>query len=221
MANRLSVPALLLLPLLVLLPSRPCAASPREGPTWEGGLHLLVSTDPNSAPSPLIGGLGVSLPLSRPGRWRLETGLQLFGTWYRYSGGRAIPAEPEQREYLLLALLGDLRLGPEWRLNERFSIGGAGGLAALLRLPVPAAGSTTPAEADFSPTVGYLYGRARFLLPETVLFTRWKASERVELRTSLRICYPLFHLWDGEGLPFTDQMIVSGLIGLRYTPPAR
>ena len=206
---------LFLLPLLILFPLAPCAALSLQDVTFEGGLNLLVNTQADSAPSPLPAGIGASLRWLHFGRWELESGVQLFGTWYEYAGGRALPAEPEQRMFLLLAALTDLRLATEWPVNERFSVGGAAGLGLLLRLPVP-----LEASADMGPALGYLYGQARFLLPETALFTRWKVSERLELRTSLRAYWPVFHFWDGEGLPFADQMILSGLIGLRFTLPA-
>ena len=215
MAKRVARRLLSLLPLLILLPLAPCAALSLQDVTFEGGLNLLINTEADSAPSPLPFGIGASLRWLRFGRFELEPGIQLFGTWYEYRDGRALPAEPEQRMFLMLAALADLRLATEWPVNERFSVGGAAGLGLLLRLPVPLEESS-----DLGPTLGYLYGRARFLLPETALFTRWKVNERLELRTSLRAYWPVFHFWDGEQLPFADQMILSGLIGLRFTLPA-
>lgn len=183
--------------------------------TYEGGLHLLINTREDGAPSPILAGLGASLLLWHPGAWRVEGGVQLFGAYYEYVAGRAVPAEIEQREFLVLALLADLRLATELRLNERFAFGGSAGLGLLLRLPIPL--DRYAREAAFQPTLGYLYGW-RFLYPQTGMYTRWRINERLELLTTLRVSYPIFHLWDGEELPFADQMIFSGLVGLRFTP---
>jgi hypothetical protein len=183
--------------------------------TYEGGLHLLINTREDSAPSPILPGLGASLSLWHPGAWRVEGGVQLFGTYYEYVAGRAVPAEIEQREFLVLALLGDLRLATELRLNDRFAFGGSTGLGLLLRLPIPL--DRYAREVAFKPMMGYLYDW-RFIYPQTGMYTRWKINERLELLTTLRVSYPIFHLWDGEELPFADQMIFSGLVGLRFTP---
>ena len=57
------------------------------------------------------------------------------------------------------------------------------------------------------------YGSGRFFYPETRFFLRWHVTEPVDLLVNLRAFYPVFHLWDGSGQPFWDQLMVSFGIG--------
>ena len=182
-----------------------------------GGLSFLGNTDPDGAPSPLMPTFGVNLPLGTP--VDLEVGVLAWGTYYLYANGRAVPAEVEFRDFWVLGLLADARIGYTFRLGQNVALGAHGGLALLLRAPIPLFDDAAP---QTGAAMGYLYGMARFLYPEAELFGRFRLSEGLALRVSVRGYFPIFHLWDGEGLPFLDQLMVSGLVGIVFTlPPAR
>jgi hypothetical protein len=88
----------------------------------------------------------------------------------------------------------------------------------LLRAPIPL---FDDASSQTGAAMGYLYGMARFIYPEVELFGGLRLVEGVALRISLRGYFPLFHLWDGESLPFADQLMVSGLLGIVFTLPQK
>jgi hypothetical protein len=182
------------------------------------GLTGLINTDRNSGSSPLMPTLGVSLPLGTP--LDLEVGVLAWGTYYLYQDDRALPAEVEFRDFWVLGLVADARVGHTFRIGESAFIGARGGLALLLRAPIPLPVSPTARE-NLGPTFGYFYGKARFLYPEAEVFGGFPLTDAISLRLSLRGYLPVFHLWDGERLPFGDQLMLSGLVGLTFKLPAK
>ncbi len=205
--------SLFLLSLFFLFPL--CLTPALDSYTIEGGLQLLINTDQDSAPSPLLPAIGFSRPFWQRGIYTLNGGVLFFGTYYQYQDNRALPAELEHRDFLVLASLVDARIGPEFIINERLKAGAGLGLALFIRLPIPLFDDI---KDDFAPLLGYFYG-GRFAYPETEIYAAWKLHDKFEIKTSIRVLYPIFHLWDGENLPFIDQMLISGLIGIRYTLP--
>jgi len=185
-----------------------------------GGLLYLGNSEPESAPSPLLPVLGASIPVKprflEGSHFALEAGLLLFGTTYQYQNRRATPAELEHRDFWVQGVLLDARIGLDWQLIPDLRLGLKAGPALLLRVPVPL---FADAGEDFGPTLGYLYGTLRFFYPEAELFAGYRILKDFELKLSLRACFPLFHLWDGEGLPFYDQLMIAGLLGVVYTLP--
>jgi hypothetical protein len=181
----------------------------------EAGLVYQVNSQEDSAPSPLMPAVGVVLPWGGNERWHPEIGLLTFGTYYRLEGDRALPAELEQREFWVQGLLAAVRLGPDFKLKGELTLGLRGGLALLLRLPVPLAG----AGGDFGGLTSYFYGGLRLIYPEAGLFAALPVQERLTLRLSVRAGIPVFHLWDGEGAPFTDQLLTGLLLGFDWRLP--
>jgi hypothetical protein len=76
----------------------------------DGGLFFIGSTDPDSAPSPILPAVGVTFPIQRK-LWifNLEYSFLLTGTYYQYANDRASPAEPEHRDYAVACILADIR----------------------------------------------------------------------------------------------------------------
>lgn len=207
----------LILPtLLILGAGAPPGLSALNELEFDGGLTFLGNADPDGAPSPLMPTVGVNLPLETP--VDLEVGILAWGTYYLYADGRAVPAEVEWRDFWVLGLVADARIGYTFHFGENIGLGLHGGLALLLRVPIPLFDDAAP---QTGPAMGYLYGMARFLYPEAEVSGRFRLTDSLTLRVSLRGYLPIFHLWDGEGLPFLDQLMVSGLVGVVYALPGK
>jgi hypothetical protein len=189
------------------------------------GLTGLINTDPDSGSSPLMPTLGINLPFGTP--LDLEVGVLAWGTYYLYQDGRALPAEVEFRDFWVLGLVADARIGHTFRLGKSAFLGARGGVALLLRVPIPLSAVSPKAQENLGAAFGYLYGKTRFLYPEAEIFGGFPLpranpdAEPITLRLSLRGYLPLFHLWDGEALPFGDQLMLSGLVGLVFSLPGR
>jgi hypothetical protein len=184
----------------------------------DAGLMVLINTYEDSAPSPFLNTLGVSIPIplvSSDGPLYWDTSLLLFSLHYQYSegenGGLFLPAEIEKADTLwTLGIILDTRFGYAFSLSERVRLGGAAGLAAVFRLPIVAIeeGGEHQGEA-------WSYFLARSVYPELELACRWDILKRLGLVFSVRGLFPIFHLWDGEGAPFFDQFIIMANIGFR------
>jgi hypothetical protein len=188
----------------------------------DGGLFLITAMDPDSgpdsAPSPLLPAIGLTLPLQRTLRiFRLETSFLLTGTWYQYANGRASPAEPEFREYATVCILSDFRGAYSFLKRETFSMGTDVGLAAFLRFPIPVA---SDAVQDLGSTITDFYV-FRFVYPETGIFGTYRIRQDLTLKLSLRAYWPLYLLWSPEDPPFPEGLLVTGLIGLTWQLPPK
>jgi hypothetical protein len=184
----------------------------------DGGLFFITSTDPNSAPSPLLPAAGVTFSMQRK-LWifQLESSFLLTGTYYQYTNGRASPAEPDFRDYAVVCILADIRGAYTFLKRESFSLGTDVGLSAFLRLPIPL---FSDAVQDFGSTLSYFYV-FRFLYPETGIFGTYKVLENLDLKLSLRASWPLYLLWSPDDPPFPEGLLVSGLISLIWQLPPK
>ncbi len=209
---------------LALLAGAPVAASPLVSAIVpEAGLLWIGNYDPRSAslaPNPLVGMLGVSVPLDvfSPGSpWLLAAGLDLFSTYYEYdsTNARAIPAEVEAGPgFFTLGVILGPRFGISFPPGGKVAGGAVVGLDLLLRFPLEFFNSDPASTAGRKPALAYFFGKGRFLYPETGLALTWRATEAVTLGFAARVLWPLFHLWDGLGLPLADELMAGGTVGL-------
>jgi len=181
----------------------------------DAGLVYQVNSQEDSAPSPLMPAIGVVFPWKGGGKWHSEIGFHTFGTYYRLEGDRALPAELEHRDFWVQGIQAGLRLGSEFSLGEKLTLGLQAGLSLLLRLPVPLA----DAEGDFGALAGYFYGGFRLLYPEAGFFFELPIRERLSLRLSMRAGIPIFNIWDSGDIPFTDQLLTGLLLGFVWRLP--
>ncbi len=188
----------------------------------DAGIFVLVNTDEDSAPSPLLNTLGMSIPFlyyNTPLYW--EASLLFFNTQYQYSfetsaadaAGRPAftPAEIEKANSLwVLGVLLDTRFGYMFELSDRIRLGGAGGLALVFRLPLIAFDDGAQYQPD-----AFAYFFTRFLYPEVELAFHWDILDDLGLSFTLRGLFPIFHIWDGENVSFADQLLIMGNLCVR------
>jgi hypothetical protein len=158
----------------------------------------------------------VSFPLLERRLWGIEVGALLTGTYYEYTNGRAVPTDPEHRDFAVVAILADARVGLHVPLGRAVVLGLAGGLILYLPIPIPL---FPDASSEVGPALTYMLLRS--LYPETELSVRFPILPGLDLRLAARAGWPLLHLFDSERLPFWDQMIVSGVLGVVYRLPAK
>jgi hypothetical protein len=187
------------------------------------GLLFIGSAPPSGygAPSPLVQTIGVSLPLRSKGPFFLEPSVEFFDTYYEWTGTRAVPTREESGiGFFTIGTLLSLQSGLLYSVSKSIDLGGALGVDFLIRFPFEFQNTDT----DTSDSLMYFYTQGRFIYPETRFITRWHVTDGVTLAFTLRALYPLFHLWDGEGLPFYDQFMtaldIGFVIGLGGKPAA-
>jgi len=171
------------------------------------------STDPNLGIPPL---LGVSIPLRLSGPFFLETGVEFLGWYYRWwtpSGIAVITQSDNGNGFFAIGTLISMQGGVSFPVTPVLSLGGALGLDFLLRFPFELQNTSASVKADENSALPWFFGSGRFFYPETRFFLRWHVSEPVDLLVNLRALYPVFHLWDGAGQPFWDQLMVSFGVG--------
>ncbi len=185
----------------------------------DAGLMFLINTHEDSAPSPLLNHLGVSIPISvvsseSPLYWDASF-LFFFPLYYQYNetddAPQFSPAEIERADTLwTLGIILETRFGYMFTLSERVRLGGAVGLAAVFRLPIIAIeqGGEHQGEA-------WSYFLLRSVYPQLEIACTWDVHDRLGLVFSVRGLFPIFHLWDGESLPFFDQFIIMANLGFR------
>ncbi len=171
---------------------------------------LLIGSSPPGAPSPLVQTLGMSLVLTGDGPFFLEPTIEFFGSYYEWTGTRTVPAPYESgTSFLTIGSLITLQSGLMYTLSKSIEMGGALGIDFLIRFPFEFQNTA----ADTGNGLTYFYTQGRFIYPETRFITRWHVADGVTLAFTLRAMYPLFHLWDGESLPFYDQLLTAFNIG--------
>ncbi len=185
----------------------------------DAGLMILINTYEDSAPSPLLNHLGVSIPIplisaESPLYWDASL-LFFFPLYYQHNEAgdapKFSPAEIEKADTLwTLGIILETRFGYMFTLSERVRLGGAAGLAAVFRLPIVAieGGSAHQGEA-------WSYFLARSVYPQVEIACVWDVLDKLGLVFSVRGLFPIFHLWDGENLPFFDQFFLMANLGFR------
>jgi hypothetical protein len=168
--------------------------------------------DPNLGIPPL---LGISIPLRLSGPFFLEPGVEFLGWFYDWtdSGTAAITQTDNGSGFFTIGTLISLQGGVSFPVSPALSLGGALGLDFLLRFPFELQNTTDKVKSNENSALAWFYGSGRFFYPETRFFLRWHVSEPVDLLVNLRAFYPVFHLWDGAGQPFWDQLMVSVGVG--------
>ena len=201
-----------LLPAVLLFFAVNAYASGIDRISIDTGLIYIGNSDTDSAPSPILSTLGVHIPVFRRNLFVISTGILFWGNYYAYNGLRALPQEMEAPGDLwnwTLASMIDSKFGIEYPFNDTLTIGSDLGLSFLLRFPIV---SSKKAGADSASVLKYFFSAGRFFYPETSIYLIWNRFKRWSVAFTVTSYYPVFHLWDGENLPFYDQLLVTGLL---------
>jgi hypothetical protein len=181
----------------------------------DAGLLLIGTVPPATygGPNPdLTYLLGASLPLFFTDVFFLEPRLELFGTYYEWTGtnATAVPTVEERGgSFWTMGTLISLQAGVQFLVSPAVSLGGAIGLDVLLRFPIEFFNVNSDSVSGRAPALAYFFGQGRFFYPESRLYARWQFTQDIALVVNLRVMYPLFHAWDGLGQPFQDQLMGS------------
>jgi len=169
--------------------------------------------------------LGLSVPVFHWGLFFFEPGVLVWGTRYEWviEELRAVPTQIETaNQAWVLGLWLAPRLGVKIPLADGlFELGFTGTMAFNIRIPLvsPAANDDVLAAEYRGYMARYFWDKARFLYPETDIFFRWNAFDTLALTAGVRVLWPWFHIWDGEGLPFGDQFVFAATIGFSMVFP--
>ncbi len=178
------------------------------------GLLWMGNAEEESAPSPLITTAGAAIPFALPGKFGFQADVDLFGQPYLLSeGGRAVPAEIEYREVLVLGMMLNPAFTFDLLSQEKISLAAVASPSFILRIPTIAWDEGGDNRGDIA---GYLFGSGRFFFPAVGISGIWNHFPRIPLTFRLMTFFPIFHLWDGEGLPLYDQLMVQLSFGFLF-----
>jgi hypothetical protein len=196
---------------LLVLSVAACNAVGLEYLSIDAGMIFIGNSDPESAPSPIVPYVGVALPVVfGPGGFYLLPRVSVSGTDYLLTSTRPAPAEIENAEDFVLLVFLDLLFGYRVAFSESVEMGFLIGMSGLFRVPIAYEAEDARDAAEY---ISYFYGNARFLYPATEINVKLKFTRTIGILIGARALWPLFHIWDGEGLPFYDQLIVSAFLG--------
>jgi len=142
-------------------------------------------------------------------------GISFTSMYYRYDARnqRAVPTDVEWRE--LTALVPVLDFTFRWQFLSRSwgRIAAETGLG--FHLPVPLKTWTTGAgsEEDAGKITPALYSGVQFVLPACALQANWPVSDKFEIITRVSGYIPVYHFWDGKGLPLSDGLVTGLHVG--------
>ncbi len=186
----------------------------RAGLLWLGNTAL--PSGGQGAPSPLLNDIGVSVPLGLGPRFSIMPEVDFFAFQYQLAtnGTQVVPTEIEYANSVeLVTVMVDLAARYEIPINKTMSWGLIAAPVFLLRIPTQAWGTGVD---NIGTITGYFYNAGRFFYPELGSFLYVQILPRIGLELRVRSFFPIFHLWDGEGDPFYDQMMVDATLGFCF-----
>ena len=200
-----------------------------------GGVMWIGNTGDNTAPSPITSPLAVSIPIRFTSFLLIVPELGYFGGTYGIENDRTVPVEIEFKDSVFVAsFLASPRVVFTFNLSPSLILGASVGPTVVVRIPTVAWGEGGTQREQI---IAYQYASARFFYPEVGFLFDWAIppnvdlpsevdqgedenaginQSRVHLAINVRGYLPIFHLWDGENLPFHDQLMISGSAVLRF-----
>lgn len=175
------------------------------------------------APSPIDQEIGVSMPLQLSPYFVIDPGIYYYGLEYGYDEGpRPRPVQIENREMYVMNWIADVSLLAPFNITDVLTISPGVSVSSVFRIPL----ITAPGEEDSSSEMNsYFYGNTRYFFPGVCVKLNWRFSKKFGFIAKAGTRLPVFHLWDGESVPFYDQMHAYLDLGFSYSfnapePPA-
>jgi hypothetical protein len=208
----------------------------KGGMIWIGNEEVVVN---DAAADPLLTIVGVSVPIRFTSFFTLAPELRYYGLPYGIEYDRPVPIEIEfARWAFVLGFLLEPRAVFDFQLADNLSLAAYVSPTFLFRIP-----ARIWDDADRGEIAAYQYGMGRFFYPEVGAVLDWELPFRirsyqaesvnegdfeevaheegteVHLVVDLNVYLPLFHVWDDEERKFYDQLMVTGVVGLRFFLP--
>ncbi|MFO7731908.1 MAG: hypothetical protein R6V86_14215, partial [Spirochaetia bacterium] len=159
----------------------------------------------------------VRLPIELPHpRLSFVPGVSFTSMYYRYDAElqRAVPTDVEWRELTALVPILDFNLRWEFAKNKWGRYSAEAGLG--FNLPLPVKTWESGAAGNSGKILPALYSDAQFVLPELAVQAAWPLTEKFDLFLRFSGYVPIYHAWDGKGLPFTDGLTGSIHLGAYF-----
>ncbi|MDZ7795382.1 MAG: hypothetical protein U5P10_17330 [Spirochaetia bacterium] len=157
------------------------------------------------------------LPVQLPHpRLSFVPGISFTSMYYRYDDilKRAVPTDVEWRELTALVPMLDFNMRWDFIKSRWGRYSAEAGLGFKLPLPVKTWESGTVNNSG--KILPALYSDAQFVLPEFALQAAWPLTEKFDLFVRFSGYVPVYHAWDGKGLPFTDGLTGSIHLGAYF-----
>ncbi len=206
--------------------------------TFFGGLNYVYNSNGDgvtevgpggldSAPSPLVGIIGVEYRHYMKPNLYFAPSASLFLLEYLWADGMALPAEIENRTAIVPSILLDGSFLYTFE-RDRFLISFGGGPAILLRYAfldpsvdedAVAYTGDVPAGEQVGRINGYLWGSLRWFYPMLQASAKYRLENEWGAGLSLRIGLPIFNIWSDAHVSLADSLLI--IAALTFTPPAR
>jgi hypothetical protein len=191
-----------------------CALSLDELDIRTGLILIGTAGTGATSPSPIVPVIGAGLPIGLSAPFYMEPMLDLFGTYYHWTGTNASPAASEAGDgFYTVGILTGFHGGVRFDVTPALRLGGSLGLDFLIRFPFEFQNTSSSVINGMGSAFGYFFSSGRFFYPETRFFLHWQLSDPLAFGLDLRAFYPLFHLWDGMSQSFFEQFMLSAGIG--------
>ncbi len=169
------------------------------------GPLLLVNTDSESAPSPLMFSVGMGASLWQQAPLGVQSRISFFTNYYLWRDDEAYPAEIENRTALALSALLDVCAVKTWMRRTQLLQAGAGA-AVLARLAAQANG-VSGADDEVKSIQRWFWQSYRWLYPELVFSWLHRLPQgRLSAGLEMRFYLPLGSLLSGDGM---DAALIS------------
>ena len=182
------------------------------------GVIFMPNLDPDKETPNLVTyvlGCGAIIPLEKE-PLSFEPAVDIYTNYYELDAlGRGIPTTVEERSAFVIGLIIDAPLVYSWTLDEeeKWTLSCGGGPAFDIRVGFLAA---EEGKEDLGSINAYFWKSLRFFQPTTFVRGEYRLTERVGFGFAIRAYWPIFNLWAGEGLPFFDQSLFCGSLGVNY-----
>jgi len=182
--------------------------------TWFANGSLLFFTENNglhSAPMQVQPSFGAGASYPVKDIFKTELTLDFYTALYGYSNEleRAVSASVEHRTARVFSSLLGMQAGKDFTAGN-VTFRGYGGLAAVLRLVLPAKHLKSSADTidDIQDEVGkvrsYLWSNGRWLLPLIGVGLDYAPNSQLKIGFDTRLWFPLYKLWSNEKLPAAE-----------------